>query len=245
MIIYGRNVVKEALKVGTHLKRAYILNSNNLSQEMKQLENQIRHLGVTIEKVDEKKLEAISHSKDHQGIAAKIRDYRYADLESELKKIEKGDRDAFIIILDRIQDPHNLGAIIRSAYGAGVDLIVIPEKGGCHVTPAVLKTSAGYAFKMPICVEKNLSRSVEELKNRGIWVYAAVMDGTPYDEMELKGPIALIFGNEGNGVRRLLVEKSDGKISIPMARKMDSLNVSVSVGIMVFRVMEARRHGNN
>ncbi|WP_456399539.1 23S rRNA (guanosine(2251)-2'-O)-methyltransferase RlmB [Mesoaciditoga sp.] len=245
MIIYGRNVVKEALKAGTHLKRAYILNSNNLSQEMKQLENQIRHLGVTIEKVDEKKLEAISHSKDHQGIAAKIKDYRYADLENELKKIEKYDRDAFIIILDRIQDPHNFGAIIRSAYGAGVDLIVIPEKGGCPVTPAVLKTSAGYAFKMPICVEKNLSRSVQELKNRGIWVYAAVMDGTPYDDMDLKGPIALIFGNEGNGVRRLLVEKSDGKISIPMARKMDSLNVSVSVGIMVFRVMEARRHGDN
>ncbi len=245
MIIYGRNVVKEALKAGTHLKRAYILNSNNLSQEMKQLENQIRHLGVTIEKVDEKKLEAISHSKDHQGIAAKIKDYRYADLENELKKIEKYDRDAFIIILDRIQDPHNFGAIIRSAYGAGVDLIVIPEKGGCPVTPAVLKTSAGYAFKMPICVEKNLSRSVQELKNRGIWVYAAVMDGTPYDDMDLKGPIALIFGNEGNGVRRLLVEKSDGKISIPMARKMDSLNVSVSVGIMVFRVMEARRHADN
>jgi len=245
MIIYGRNVIKEALKVGTHLKRAYILDSNNLSQEMKQLENQIRHFGVTIEKVDEKKLEAISHSKDHQGIAAKIKGYSYSNLYYELEKIKKSGHDAFVIILDRIQDPHNFGAIIRSAYGAGVDFIIIPEKGGCPVTPAVLKTSAGYAFKMPICVEKNLSRSVQELKKRGIWVYSAVMDGTPYDEMDLKGQIALIFGNEGSGVRRLLVEKSDGKISIPMFRKMDSLNVSVSVGIMVFRVMEARRHGDN
>jgi 23S rRNA (guanosine2251-2'-O)-methyltransferase len=245
MIIYGRNVVREALNANIHISRVYMVDSKNLAQEMKQLENEIRHLKINIEKVDEKKLEAISHSKDHQGIAAKIKEYRYSEFSNVLERLEKSEHDPFILILDRVQDPHNFGAIIRSAYGAGVDLIVIPEKGGCPVTPAVLKTSAGYAFKMPICVEKNLSRSVEDLKKRGVWVYAAVIDGTPYDEMDLSGPIAIIFGNEGSGVRRLLIEKSDGKISIPMARKMDSLNVSVSVGIMVFRVMEARKHADS
>ncbi len=242
MIIYGRNVIKEALNAKVHLSRVYMVDSKNLSQEMKQLENHIRHLKITIEKVDEKKLDAISHSKDHQGIAAKVKAYNYSDTQEILKRI---DHDPFILILDRVQDPHNFGAIIRSAYGSGVDFIIIPERGGCPVTPAVLKTSAGYAFKMPICVEKNLARSVEELKKRGVWVYSAVMDGIPYDKMDLRGPIALIFGNEGDGVRKLLIEKSDGKISIPMARKMDSLNVSVSVAIMAFRVMEARRSADS
>lgn len=242
MIIYGRNVIREALNAHVHLSKVYVLDSKNLSQEMKQLENRIRHLKITIEKVNEKKLDAVCHSKDHQGIAAKMKSYRYEETRNILEKI---DHDPFILILDRVQDPHNFGAIIRSAYGAGVDFIVIPEKGGCPVTPAVLKTSAGYAFKMPICVEKNLARIVEELKKRGIWVYSAVMNGIPYDEMDLKGPIAIIFGNEGNGVRRLLIEKSDGKVSIPMARKMDSLNVSVSVAVMVFRVMEARKNADN
>jgi 23S rRNA (guanosine2251-2'-O)-methyltransferase len=240
MIIYGRNVVKEALDAGVHLTRVHMLDSDFLSKQMKELENRLRKMGVRIEKTDEKKLEAIAHSKDHQGIVAHMKRYDYADT---WKVLEELDHDPFVIILDRIQDPHNFGAIVRSAYGAGADLIVIPQKGGCPVTPAVLKTSAGYAFRMPISMEVNLARTVEKFKEMGIWVYAALMGGRPYDELDMSGPVALIFGNEGEGVRRLLVEKSDERVSIPMARKMDSLNVSVSMAILAFHVMEVRKHG--
>ncbi len=242
MIIYGRNVVKEALNAKIHMNRAYIVDSKNLSQEMKQIENDLRHMHVTIEKVDSKRLEAVTHSKDHQGIAAKVKDYKYSNASNILNKI---DHPPFVIILDRVQDPHNFGAIIRSAYGAGVDLVIIPERGGCPVTPAVLKTSAGYAFKMPISMEVNLARVVEDLKKRGVWVYAATMDGEAYDKVDMKGPIAFIFGNEGEGVRKLLKDKSDGMVSIPMARKMDSLNVSVSVAVMLFHTMEVRKNADN
>ncbi len=240
MIIYGRNVVKEALDAGVHLTRVHMLDSDFLSRQIKELENRLRKMGVRIEKTDEKKLEAIAHSKDHQGIVAHMKRYDYADTWKVLEELE---HDPFVIILDRIQDPHNFGAIVRSAYGAGADLIVIPQKGGCPVTPAVLKTSAGYAFRMPISMEVNLARTVEKFKEMGIWVYAALMGGRPYDELDMSGPVALIFGNEGEGVRRLLVEKSDERVSIPMARKMDSLNVSVSMAILAFHVMEVRKHG--
>ncbi len=239
MIIYGRNVVKEALNAKIHMNRVYMIDSKRISQEMKQIENDLRHIHVTVEKVDSRRLEAVTHSKDHQGIAAKVKDYKYLKMSDVLDKI---DHSPFIVILDRVQDPHNFGAIIRSAYGAGVDLIVIPERGGCPVTPAVLKTSAGYAFKMPISMEVNLTRVVEDLKKQGVWVYSATMDGKAYDKVDMKGPIAFIFGNEGEGVRKLLKEKSDGVVSIPMDRKMNSLNVSVSVAVMLFHAMEVRKN---
>lgn len=241
MIIYGRNVVREAIKARLHIKRAYILDSSNLSREMKQTENELRHLRVPVEKVKEEKLKNITHSKDHQGIAAKINDYKYADT---LKTLDHLEHPPFVVILDQVQDPHNVGAIIRSAYGAGVDLLILPKRGGCLVTPAVLKTSAGYAFRLSISVETNLARVIEELKKRGIWVYAATMKGKPYYDIDMTGPIAFIFGNEGKGVRRLVMEKSDGFVSIPMARKMNSLNVSVSVAVILFRAMEMRNNAN-
>lgn len=234
MIIYGRNVVWEALINGFHISRAYMLDSKNLSVDMKRTEEALRAANVPIEKLDEKRLDDVTHSKEHQGIAAKIKDYKYADTFGVLDDL---DHEPFVVILDQVQDPHNLGAIIRSAYGAGVDLIIIQERGGCGVTPAVLKTSAGYAFRMPVSVENNVGRVLDELKKRGIWTYAAVMDGTPYTKVNFKGPVALVFGNEGRGIRRLVVEKCDEKITIPMARKMDSLNVSVSAAVISFHVM--------
>ncbi len=242
MIIYGRNVVKEAIRAKIHMNKVYIIDSLNLSQEMKQIENELRHIKISIEKVNEKRLEDIAHSKDHQGIAAKIKDYKYADT---FKVLDHLNHPPFVVILDQVQDPHNVGAIVRSAYGAGVDLLILPEHGGCLVTPAVLKTSAGYAFRMPISIETNLARVVEELKKRDVWVYTATMNGKPYYEVDMTGPIAFVFGNEGRGVRRLVMKKSDDFLSIPMARKMDSLNVSVSVAVILFRAMEMRNNANS
>jgi 23S rRNA (guanosine2251-2'-O)-methyltransferase len=236
MIIYGRNVIDEALKSGIYISKVFMSDAN-FSGEMKQLQKQINERNIKIEVLDEKQLDEVTHSKDHQGIAAKIKDFVYSQTFDVLDAL---DHDPFVLILDQIQDPQNFGAIIRTSYGAGVDLIIIPEHGSVTVTPAVLKASAGYAFRMPIAIETNLSRTIEELKKRNIWVYAAMMDGKPYFEIDLKGPIAFVFGNEGKGIRKLVAESCDDKVSIPMAREMDSLNVSVSVAVILFKAMEKR-----
>ncbi len=236
MIIYGRNVISEALKSGIHISKVF-MSKADFSGEMNLLKERIEKRNLKIETVEDRQLDEIAHSKDHQGIAAKIKDFVYSDT---FETLERLDHDPFIVILDQIQDPQNFGAIIRTAYGAGVDFIIIPEHGSVMVTPAVLKASAGYAFRMPICIEVNLSRTIEELKKRNVWVYAATMDGKPYFKMDFKGPIAFVFGNEGKGIRKLVVEKCDDKVSIPMAREMDSLNVSVSVGVILFKAAEER-----
>ncbi len=236
MIIYGRNVISEALKSGVHISKVF-MSKADFSGEMNLLKERIEKRNLKIETVEDRQLDEIAHSKDHQGIAAKIKDFVYSDT---FETLERLDHDPFIVILDQIQDPQNFGAIIRTAYGAGVDFIIIPEHGSVMVTPAVLKASAGYAFRMPICIEVNLSRTIEELKKRNVWVYAATMDGKPYFKMDFKGPIAFVFGNEGKGIRKLVIEKCDDKVSIPMAREMDSLNVSVSVGVILFKAAEER-----
>ncbi|BBJ27748.1 23S rRNA (guanosine(2251)-2'-O)-methyltransferase RlmB [Athalassotoga saccharophila] len=235
MIIYGRNVIEEALKIGIHISKVFISDVN--SSEMKRLRDEIEKRNIRIEILDDRKIDEIAHSRDHQGIAAKIKDFLYSDT---IKTLDGIDHDPFIVILDQVQDPQNFGAIIRTAYGAGVDLIIIPKDGSVHVTPAVLKSSAGYAFRMPICIEVNIARTIEILKERNIWVYAAMMEGKPYFSMDFKGPIAFVFGNEGKGIRRLVAEKCDDKVSIPMAREMDSLNVSVSAAVILFKAMEMR-----
>ncbi len=238
LIIYGRNVIDEALKSHIYISRAFFTDSKNLSNEMKELQKNIEKHDIVLEFVEDHQLDEITHSKDHQGVAAKIKDFVYSDA---FKILDGLDHDPFIIVLDQIQDPQNFGAIIRSAYGAGVDLIILPDHGSVTVTPSVLKASAGYAFRMPVSIETNLARTIDELKKRNIWVYAATMDGTPYINMDFKGPLAFVFGNEGKGIRRLVLEKCDGKVSIPMARKMDSLNVSASAAIILFKAMEVRR----
>ncbi|MGC8589854.1 23S rRNA (guanosine(2251)-2'-O)-methyltransferase RlmB [Athalassotoga sp.] len=236
MIIYGRNVISEALKKGIHMSKIFMSDAD-FSGDMKLLRKKIEEKDLKIEIVDDKQLDEVTHSKDHQGIAAKIKDFVYSQTFDVLDEI---DHDPFIVILDQIQDPQNFGAIIRTAYGAGVDLVIIPEHSSVMVTPAVLKASAGYAFRMPICVETNLSRVIEALKKRNVWVYAATMDGKPYFKMNFKGPVAFVFGNEGKGIRKLVAENCDDRVSIPMAREMDSLNVSVSVAVILFKAMEER-----
>lgn len=238
MIIYGRNVIREALRAGVRLSRAYLLAGEGASGEMRLLEDELIQKNTPVEKLSRDRLDAVAHSREHQGIAAKMADFAYAETRAVLSRL---DHPAFVVILDRIQDPHNLGAIIRTAYGAGADLIVLPAHDACLVTPAVLKTSAGYAFRMPIAVETNLSRTVEAFKERGIWAYGAVMEGESCFAVDFSGPVALVFGNEGEGIRKMLLEKCDFRVSIPMAREMDSLNVSVSAAVIAFRVMASRQ----
>lgn len=237
MIIYGRNVIREAIACGIKLTGAYIVDSPNLSAEMGRLETVLRDGGTPVERLPVKKLESVCHSREHQGIAAKIKEYRYSNTSEVLDGL---DHPPFIVILDRVQDPHNVGAIVRIAYGAGADLLILAFHGGCLVTPAVLKTSAGYAFRMPVAVEKNISTAVRWLKKHGVWVYGAEMEGASCFEADLRGPLALVVGNEGAGVRRGVLAQCDGTLRVPMARKMDSLNVAVSAAVIAFKVMEAR-----
>ena len=238
MIIYGRNVIREALNAGVRLNRAYIVDSPNLSREMGRLETALQDGGAVIEKIPEEKLDAVCHSRDHQGVAARLKSYRYSDSREVLDHL---DRPPFLIILDGVQDPHNVGAIVRTAYGAGADLLVLSAKGGCPVTPAVLKTSAGYAFRMEISVEGDLPETIRRLKGRGLKVYGAGPQGMSCFDADLTGPLTLIFGNEGVGLSRAVREECDQVVTVPMAREMDSLNVAASAAIIAFRVAETRR----
>ncbi|HOO77414.1 MAG TPA: 23S rRNA (guanosine(2251)-2'-O)-methyltransferase RlmB [bacterium] len=237
MIIYGRNVIREALQAGAGLKEAFLQTTADNAVELAGLENDLLAAGVPVARLPREKLEAVSHSREHQGAAARIKGFGYSRAEPVLDALGA---PPFVIVLDRVQDPHNLGAIVRTAAGAGADLVVLAAHGGCRVTPAVLKTSAGCAFRVPIAIETNLPRFIASLRGRGCWAYAAVMDGSSCFDLDFAGGVVLVFGSEGDGIRRLVLETCDFRVSVPMARPLDSLNVSVSAAVIAFQVRRAR-----
>ena len=166
-----------------------------------------------------------------------IQEYRYSSVE----EILESKTPPLIVILDQIQDPHNLGAIVRTSVGAGANGIIIPKDKSVKVTETVVKVSAGTVFRAKIAIVTNLARTIEELKERGVWVYASDVNGTPIYEEDFTLPTAFVFGNEGEGIRRLVKEKCDRVLTIPMENDIDSLNVSVSVGIVLFEAVRQRR----
>ena len=242
MIIYGRNVIREALAAGAPLREALLQKTAAPSAELEDLSSRLAAAGIAAERVSPERLEAVTHSREHQGAAARLKNFAYADSARVLDAVEG---EPFLIVLDRVQDPHNLGAIVRTAAAAGADLVVLAEHGGCRVTPAALKTSAGCAFRIPVAIETNLPRFLDLLKKRGCWVYGAVMDGESCFELDYAGGVALVFGNEGEGLRRLVLEKCDFRVRVPMVREVESLNVSVSAAVIAFQVSAARRKNEN
>jgi len=238
MIIYGRNVVREALSAAVPLKEAVLLDSGRRLGELDGLEKDLVRAGVPVSRVGRERLEAVSHTRDHQGVAARLRAFPYSDFSRVLTGIAG---DPFVILLDRVQDPHNVGAIIRTAAAAGADLVVLSEHGGCRITPAVLKTSAGCAFAVPIAVETNLVSCVRRLREVGVWVYGAAMEGDDCFQVDFSGGAGLVFGNEGGGMKRLLRENCDRLVSVPMAGSVESLNVSVAAAVISFQVLASRR----
>jgi 23S rRNA (guanosine2251-2'-O)-methyltransferase len=189
--------------------------------------------GVTVKKVPRARVEDLARGGAHQGVAARVGPYPYSDLDEILAA-----PDPLILVLDGVTDPRNLGAVLRAADGAGASGVVIPKDRAVGVTAAAVKASAGASEHVPVARETNLRRAIDRMKAAGVWVYAAEVGGTPYTGLDLAGPVALVLGSEGRGVRRLVREGCDGAVSIPMLGAVGSLNVSVAAAVLLY---EARR----
>lgn len=237
MQIEGRNAVLEALKNGREIDYIYIKKGEN-EGSINKIIGKAKDMKIMIKVVDKNKLDEMSESKNHQGIIAVANEYRYFELEEILE--QTGEKAAFFLILDEIEDPHNLGAIIRSAEASGVDAIIIPKRRACQVNATVEKTAAGATSHIKIARVTNLAQTIEKLKESGVWIYSVDMDGADYTKTDLKGKIALVIGNEGRGISRLVKEKSDFTVSIPMKGHINSLNASVAASILMFEAVRQR-----
>lgn len=237
MQIEGRNAVLEALKNGREIDYIYTKKGEN-EGSINKIIGKAKDMKIMIKVVDKNKLDEMSESKNHQGIIAVANEYRYFELEEILEQTRE--KAGFFLILDEIEDPHNLGAIIRSAEASGVDAIIIPKRRACQVNATVEKTAAGATSHIKIVRVTNLAQTIEKLKESGIWIYSVDMDGADYTKTDLKGKIALVIGNEGKGISRLVKEKSDFTVSIPMKGHINSLNASVAASILMFEAVRQR-----
>lgn len=239
MMIIGRNPVLEALKQ-ERIPDVIYVKSGEKEGSLKKILAMAKDLGVTVKEVDKKKLDELSEGQAHQGVIAKMQTYEYSDLDQVLQSVRKKGELPFFIILDEVEDPHNLGAIIRSAEGAGAHGVIIGKRRSAQVNHTVEKTSAGAVSYLPVIRVSNIVQTIEKLKKENIWVYALDMDGVSYFESDLCGAMALVVGNEGRGISRLVKEKSDYRLSIPMRGKIQSLNASVAASILLYEVLRQR-----
>ena len=237
--IEGRNAVIEAYRAGKTIDRLFILDGcqdgpiQTIKREAKKADTQIRF--VTKERLDQ-----ISETGKHQGVIAYAAAYEYAEVSDILANAKEKGEDPFVIILDNIEDPHNLGAIIRTANQAGAHGVIIPKNRAVGLTATVARTSAGALNYTPVAKVTNLVKTMEELKKEGLWFVCADMDGELMYDLNLTGPIGLVIGNEGEGVGRLVKENCDFVASIPMKGDIDSLNASVAAGILSYEIVRQR-----
>ncbi len=239
-IIIGRNAVLEAFRSGKTIDRLFVL-SGCEDGPVKSILREAKKTDAVVSFVNGQKLDQISNSTKHQGVVAYAAAYEYAQLEDIFAKAKEKGEDPFIILLDGIEDPHNLGAIIRTANLCGAHGVIIPKRRAAGLTATVAKASAGALNYTPVVKVTNMTATIKELKERGLWFVCADMDGTVLYDLDLKGPIGLVIGNEGEGVSRLVREACDYVASIPMKGDIDSLNASVAAGILAFEVVRQRR----
>lgn len=237
--IEGRNAVLEAFRSGKTIDRLYILDGCQ-DGPVRTIAREARKQDTIVSYVTKERLEQLSETGKHQGVIAVAASYTYATVEDILENARKKDEPPFVFVLDNIEDPHNLGAIIRTANLAGAHGVIIPKRRAVGLTAAVARTSAGALNYTPVARVTNLVSTMEQLKKQGLWFVCADMGGTPYYQMDLKGPMGLVIGNEGSGVGRLVKEKCDFTASIPMKGDIDSLNASVAAGILAFEISRQR-----
>ena len=238
-LIIGRNAVKEALKAGRPAD-SLLVQRGEKSGSVLPIIAECREKGIIVKEVDSKKLDFMCGHAHHQGVIMIAAAHEYSTVEEILKNAQDRNEPPFIVICDGLEDPHNLGAIIRTADAAGVHGIIIPERRSVSLSGIVGKTSAGALEYVPVARVKNITNTIKELKDKGIWVYCADMDGTPYRKADLSGAVALVVGSEGNGVSRLVKENCDGVLSIPLKGNVNSLNASVAAAILIFEAADAR-----
>lgn len=236
-LIYGRNAVTEALNSGQDIDTLYVQKGASLGK----LIPLARQRGAVIKEVSAEKLNSLCGTEKHGGTAAELAACSYAAVEDILAVSKQKGKPPFIIIADEIADPHNLGAIIRTAEAAGADGVIIPKRRSASLNATVYKTSAGAAAWLKVARVANLVDTIKRLKEENIWVYGMEADGTPYDKAELSGGVALVVGSEGFGLGRLVRESCDMTLSLPMMGKVNSLNASVSAGILMYEVVKYRK----
>lgn len=236
-ILAGRNPIREALKAGKSLEKLLVL-KGELSGSAREIVAKAHEAGIVVQEVEKSRLDEIYPS--HQGMIAFTSGAEYSTLDEVFADAEEKGEAPFLIILDGITDPHNLGAIIRSAECVGAHGVIIPERRSVGLTPAAVKASAGACEYMKTVKVGNINRTIDELKERGVWIAGAAMDGDNAFAADLTGPIALVVGAEGDGISELTMKKCDLKLSLPMKGHIDSLNASVAAGVLMYAVMNAR-----
>ncbi|MDK2807678.1 MAG: rRNA (guanosine2251-2-O)-methyltransferase [Clostridiales bacterium] len=239
LTIEGRNAVLEAFRAGKPVDRLFVLDGCQ-DGPVKSILREARKKDTIISFVAKERLDQISETGKHQGVIAYCAAYEYAEIEDLFAAAEKKGEPPFFVILDGIEDPHNLGAIIRTANQAGAHGIIIPKRRAVGLTATVAKASAGAINYTPVAKVTNLSVTIEELKERGMWFVCADMDGTKMYDLNLTGSIGLVIGNEGEGVSRLVKEKCDYVAKIPMKGDIDSLNASVAMGVLAYEIVRQR-----
>ena len=237
--IIGRNAVAEALRSGREIDSLLVAKGER-SGSIGKLIGQCRELGVVIKEVDSRKLDKLCEGANHQGVAAYAAVQEYKTVEDMLALAAEKGEAPFLIVCDDIEDPHNLGAIIRTADACGAHGVIIPKRHGVSLTYAVGKVSAGAVEYVPVARVPNLAAALDDLKKKGFWVYGADMGGKPWNEQDYSGAVALVIGSEGRGISRLVKEKCDFIVSLPMKGKINSLNASVAAGILMYEVVRSR-----
>ena len=238
-LIIGRNAVSEALRSGRNIDTLLVVRGER-NGSVGRIIAECKEKGVVIKEVDKKKLDFMCGQGNQQGVAAYAAVHEYSSVEDIFALAEERGEAPFIILCDELEDPHNLGAIIRTAETAGAHGVIIPKRRNASLTWAVGKASAGADEYVPVAMVGKLASTIDDLKKRGLWVYTADMDGQNWCETDFSGPVALVVGSEGNGVSRLIKEKSDFVVSLPMRGKITSLNASVAAGILMYEVSRQR-----
>lgn len=237
--ITGRNAVLEALRNERSMESVNIAKGENKGSILKIIA-MAKDQGIPVKEVSTVKLDAMSGGAPHQGVIGIASAHEYATMEDLFARAEEKGEKPFFIICDELEDPHNLGAVIRTAEAAGAHGIIIPKRRSAGLTPVVYKTSAGAVEYMPVVRVANLASTMEELKERGVWIYAADMDGENWCSVDYTGSVALVIGSEGRGVGRLIKDQCDFLVSMPMNGKITSLNASVAAGILMYEVARQR-----
>ena len=239
MNIEGRNAVIEAFRSGKTVDKLYVLDGCQDGPVMT-IKREAKKHDTMVKYVTKERLDQMSQTGKHQGVIAVIAAYDYAQVEDILQNARDKGEAPFIFLLDNIEDPHNLGAIIRTANLAGAHGVIIPKNRAVGLTATVARTSAGALNYTPVAKVTNLAKTIEELKKEGMWFVCADMGGTSMYQLDLKGPMGLVIGNEGDGVSRLVREKCDFIASIPMKGDIDSLNASVAAGVLAYEIVRQR-----
>ncbi len=238
-LIIGRNAVSEALRSGRAID-TLLVSRGERNGSIGRIIAECRDLGVVIKEVDRKKLDLMCGGAVHQGVAAYAASHEYASIDDIFNLAEQRGEKPFIIVCDELEDPHNLGAVIRTAEAAGAHGVIIPKRRNASLSYVVGKASAGAVEYVPVARVANVAQTIDELKERGVWFYAADMDGRDWCGVDYEGGVGLVIGSEGKGISRLVKEKCDFIVSMPMKGKINSLNASVAAGVLMYEVARQR-----